>query len=136
MARLIMRQEGHQCGPGTRLIMNALVGLECVASLHAQDSKALMLSAFSTAPRGGGGSAAVAAAAEAGGDGAGAGAAGASAAAAAGGGAGLDAAPAPAAPAAAEWAIRSFCIRFSRPEDASAVLEAIQQQKQLLLSGK
>jgi hypothetical protein len=36
-------------------------------------------------------------------------------------------------PPAADWAIRSFCIKLSKPEEASAVLEAIKQQKRLVL---
>ena len=52
IARLVMRQEKHTGGHGTRLILNALVGSELIAAMHPLQDKSITLSALSTLPRG------------------------------------------------------------------------------------
>ena len=133
VARLIMRQEGHQCGPGTRLIMNAIVGSECQAALHAQDTKTITLSAFSTTPRHRDPPAGSASAEAPSSTSSSASSASSSSSASSGSPSQLSTAAPLVEPPAAEWAIRSFCIKLSKPEEASAVLEAIKQQKRLVL---
>ena len=114
VARLVMRQEHHTGGHGTRLILNALVGPELIAAMHPLQDKTITLSAISTAPRG---SAPASVASPAPFE----------------GGAALEGEKkeGEGREAAGEWALHSYLIKLAKPEEARGLLEAIERARQL-----